>query len=277
MIAASSAYLTVRFPNGQFGDVIDGLNISGATLSVGGASYTAASVLDCFQLLEQLKQALAAGVLFTELKTMNPASVTSIDVNNDEGNSSSNTVVTLTGTGFRPGCQVFFGPTPCPVVAVVSETELIVKAPLYLGSPLPVTVDVRYSDDRGVAVLAGAFTYAPPPTVNPHYDGGGVTPPQLVSITPNTAAYAPSTDYTFVIAGNNFLPGCLVQLLCENGPVLVGRATVDNPNQITLTLTSGDIQASIVAGGSPPNGLFDMRYYGPGADNYTLDGCLTWT
>lgn len=69
-------------------------------------------------------------------------------------------VVTVTGTNFRPGARVSFGGVPATGVRVVSLTQLVCTVPSGVTGPMPVAVVVQNQGTNKTA-LAQAFTVVP--------------------------------------------------------------------------------------------------------------------
>ena len=71
-------------------------------------------------------------------------------------------LVRIFGTGFVPGAtSVTFGEALAPSVTFVASTEVLAAVPAGTGS-----VDVKVSTPAGSDVLAGGYTYLPPPTIS---------------------------------------------------------------------------------------------------------------
>ncbi|QIG45063.1 hypothetical protein G5V58_21905 [Nocardioides anomalus] len=75
-----------------------------------------------------------------------------------QGSSAGGTVVTLTGTGFRPGLTVAFDGVEVPADSVTA-TSATVTTPAHPAG----TVDVSVATDCGTATAASAYSYLDPP------------------------------------------------------------------------------------------------------------------
>ncbi len=96
------------------------------------------------------------GVLLTPT-SMNPAP-TIATVSPDAGLSSGGTIVTITGTGFRPGTTVLVDGVPATDVRVVDATTLTAITPDHADGTVGITVTVPFPGGGSVS-RADAFTY----------------------------------------------------------------------------------------------------------------------
>ncbi|HET7434288.1 MAG TPA: IPT/TIG domain-containing protein [Thermoanaerobaculia bacterium] len=156
----------------------------------------------------------AKGVTYTDPE---PRSITSVTPN--EGPASGGTVVTITGTNFKPGVRVSFGEGNSKYsiprifwsheVIRDSDTQLHVTTPPNVGGIMDVTV---YNPERAIAKLVGGFKYRGINDVDPNFgsvDGGAVVK----------------------ITGYGFAAGDVVKF----GGVNATNVTVDSATQITAT------------------------------------------
>ena len=126
--------------------------------------------------------------------TYNPAPTIS-SVSPNAGPLEGGTRITITGTGFFLGTDVFIGgaKTPFRLGKVVSSTTIITDTPLSSAGPKDVVV--RNSDGQEDTLKAG-FTYHPAPAIK--------------GITPDNGKLAGGTQID--ILGGGFLPGAVVRI-----------------------------------------------------------------
>lgn len=97
-----------------------------------------------------------------EVTVEGPPSLVSISPTT--GSSSGSTLVTVTGTGFRPGTHavVLFDGAAADAVTIVNETTVTCRTPAHAAYP-SFTADVVFiAADKQVATLKGAFTFNGP-------------------------------------------------------------------------------------------------------------------
>jgi hypothetical protein len=159
-------------------------------------------------------------------------------------------LVTITGTGFRPGATVTIGSTTLSgsSVTVTSSTTITVSVgPMPPGGPYDVTV--RNPDGCSSKTLPSALTVVPGPII--------------VAVDPSTV-YS-KVSFPIAIFGSGFKTGSIV--------------TADASPPVTLTVTavaSGRIDALVPANSLQP-GTYDITVKDPGGCSYTLRQALTVT
>jgi hypothetical protein len=79
------------------------------------------------------------------------------------GPTTGNTLVTLTGTGFRDGMTVRLGDVPCTPATVIDDTRVTCLTAAHLAGP----VDATVAYDDLPFTLPGAYTYQATPTPTP--------------------------------------------------------------------------------------------------------------
>lgn len=79
-----------------------------------------------------------------------------ISLSPNSGPVAGGTVVTITGSNFSSGLNIFFGSVP-GIVQSFSTTQIVATAPANVAS----TVDVTISEASGIAVLPASYTYIP--------------------------------------------------------------------------------------------------------------------
>lgn len=150
------------------------------------------------------------------------------------GSSVGGTLTQITGTGFQQGAVVKVGAAPCASLVFQSASKLACTTP-----PGPVaTVDLSIvNPDGGAAVLPGAFTYVPPPTIS--------------KITPNIGDEAGGTTVT--IEGTNFVvgpPGSEVRF----GAILVPPEDTQVLDSKVILVTTPPGQGSVKVSVTNPDG-----------------------
>ncbi len=106
------------------------------------------------QFLSQFKAALFAGTETLVFRTNTATLYTSIAPTG--GTTNGGTSVVVTGDGFRPNGSVMIGAAAVKSFTYVSKTTLIVIAPPGTAG----AKDLVYTDDRGTATGAAAYTYS---------------------------------------------------------------------------------------------------------------------
>ncbi|PAD73639.1 hypothetical protein CHH67_19565 [Paenibacillus campinasensis] len=125
-----------------------------------------------------------------------PPKLTLTDVAPNEGLTTGDEIVVLTGMEFKAGAKVFFGDIESPSVTVNSASRLTVKTPVAPEG----TVDVKVVNTDGAeSVLSQAFTFLPPPPPNP---------PQITAVSPNSGRLDEST--LVYVDGKDFVSGAVV-------------------------------------------------------------------
>ncbi|AMY09764.1 IPT/TIG domain protein [Luteitalea pratensis] len=156
------------------------------------------------------------------ISTISPAS----------GPTTGNTLVTMTGTGFKAGVIVKFGDVAGSVTSVATTT-LSVLTPAAVAGPVAVTVT---NTDGGAASRGAGFTYVATSTAGS---------PTVTSFSPSFGSIAGGTNVT--ITGTNFKSGVVVRLGALSGTVMSVTATsivVRTPAQtegiVSLTVLNSD-------------------------------------
>jgi hypothetical protein len=159
-----------------------------------------------------------------------PPTASSIAPNS--GPSIGGTIVVVTGTNFRSGMTVKFGPNFGTGLIVNSATQLTVTTP---AGPVG-AVDVAVVNPEGeAATLSGAYTYVGPAVVNP----------TITSVSPTHGPQSGGTP--IVINGTGFQPGALLTICGK--PVAISTLTATAlstttpscaPGAAVITLTNPD-------------------------------------
>ncbi len=223
---------------------LTGLNFTGSTLTVDGATVTPSSVTD--NQIVFTTPAHAAGAIVVAVTTAGGTATTGYTyvaaptvtaVSPTAGPTGGGTTVIITGTNLSNATAVTFGGTAATGYTVNGSTQITATAPA--GSPG--TVDVRVTTAGGTSAtsVADQYTYVAAPTVN--------------AVTPTAGPTAGGT--TVVITGTGFAaaPG--------TGAVRFGAAnatyTINSNTQITAT--------------SPANsaGTYDVTVTTPGGTSAT--------
>ncbi len=144
---------------------------TGATVRFGTQLATTVSVISGGQ-ISAVSPAGVAGPV--DIRVTNPDSlfddapaaftytgITITNVSPNVGSTLGGTVVTITGSEFNSGTQVFFGGSAGTGVTLLSNLQLTVTAPARTSG----IVDVEVRNLSQSAFLVGGFTYEPPPTV----------------------------------------------------------------------------------------------------------------
>jgi hypothetical protein len=145
--------------------------------------------------------------------------------------------VTIQGEGFTsndPGLpEVRFGTLLATAVTVLSDTELLATTPPATAG----TVDVSVENDNGLAVLADAFTFGPPPAVS----GVGS------NYTRSDVAAGPTTGGTrILVAGSGFLAAGAGTPEVRVGGALATDVDVLNDAQLLATTAPNDADVHAV-------------------------------
>jgi len=144
-----------------------------------------------------------------------PATVSEVSPVN--GPETGGTPVTITGTDFVSGADVYFGGDWATDVVVTGSTEITCTTPPGTG-----TVDVHvYNPESAPGTLSSAFTY------------DVVPPPTLDSITPDHGPEPGGTTVT--LTGTNFMSGATVTI---DGTPATG-VSVNSSTEIVCTTPSG--------------------------------------
>ncbi|MBI3073268.1 MAG: IPT/TIG domain-containing protein [Deltaproteobacteria bacterium] len=109
----------------------------------------------------------------------------------DRGPDSGGTAITLTGTGFRPGVKVYFGPLLAPTTVWVTSTQITTMTPAHIEGYENVRVE---NADGQSDTLVNGFYF--------------VGPPSITSVTPSRGPTSGGQMVTIV--GKNFLAGASV-------------------------------------------------------------------
>ena len=166
------------------------------------------------------------------------SSVTLSAVYPRSGSPSGGTVVRLFGTGFVPGAtSVLFGGVAPSSVSYISSTEIIVSAP----AGVPGTVDVAITTPGGTALLTGAFSYLPPPTIS------SVAPVKGTTAGGNTLTITGtnfvSDDTTVTIGG---VQATSVAVTSSSSLSVVTPPGADGAADITVTTSGGSATKTAV-------------------------------
>jgi hypothetical protein len=116
--------------------------------------------------------------------------------------------VTITGAGFQPGAQVFFGAAIATQIVVVSSTQITCTAP---ASTVTTSVDVVVNNPNGsTGALGGGFTYQAKIVTTARVFGG------------QTYTCLPSDDLIVIDESN----GLQARILAEASPVVTSKHTL---------------------------------------------------
>jgi hypothetical protein len=176
--------------------------VQGATVTIGGVPAFAVNVVNSTTATAVTNSNTAGvrdvrlvnpdtqGVTLTQAYTFDPAPELTAAAPRT-GTTAGGTSVTLTGTGFLPGCTVLFGQDAATQVTINSPTELTAVSPARAEGV--VTLTARNPDGQ-FAVLPRAFRFVAPPT--------------LTALTPTSGDIAGGTLVR--LTGTNFAPGAAV-------------------------------------------------------------------
>jgi hypothetical protein len=159
-----------------------------------------------------------------------PPTATTVAPNS--GPSIGGTIVVVTGTNFRSGMTVKFGPNFATGVIINSTTQMTVTTP---AGPVG-AVDVAVVNPEGeAATLTGAYTYVGPAVVSP----------TITSVAPTHGPQSGGTP--IVIHGTGFQPGALLTICGQsvaisNLTAITISATTPGcaPGAVTITVTNPD-------------------------------------
>ena len=164
------------------------------------------------------------------------------DVGPDHGPASGGTPVVVSGEGFQPDAQVYFGALPAANVAVLSPQKITAKSPM--GSPG--SVDVTVMQAGTTAVLKNGFIY----------EG----PLGLFVVNPNFGSISGGTFLTLV--GSGFAEGAQVLV----GGVPCSHVTVLDYNVITAKVppgAPGTVDVSVAQNGAVATLPLSFTYFDP--------------
>lgn len=147
------------------------------------------------------------------------------------------TVVTVTGTGFRPQATVRFGAVAGTAVTVTNDTTLTVTTPS-VATPGAVAVSVTNVDAQAGSLAAG-FTYTYPA-------------PTLTTVAPTLGPAAGGT--ALVLTGTNFYPNPTVTI----GGVAATAVSRTSLTRITATTPPGTIGFADVVVTNTDNGTVTL-------------------
>lgn len=150
------------------------------------------------------------------------------------GSALGGTLASITGTDFQQGAVVKVGGNACASLVFQSASKLVCTTPPGAVGPAAITI---VNPDGGAALLAGAFTYVPPPTIG--------------KITPNIGDEAGGTTVT--IEGTNFVvgpPGSQVRF----GAILVPPEDTDVLDSKVIVVTTPPGQGSVKVSVTNPDG-----------------------
>ncbi len=153
--------------------------------------------------------AVGAGLFFYE------GAPTVASVTPSGGPTAGGTTITLTGTRFLTATGITVGGVACTSLNIISKTSITCVTPAVAAG----AADIAVTNGGGPGILAGAFTYAPNPTVT--------------SISPAFGGIAGGAIVT--ITGTNFQTGATVTI----GTTACAGFSVDSNTQITCTTPSG--------------------------------------
>jgi hypothetical protein len=162
-----------------------------------------------------------------------------VDVQPREGPPTGRTLVTITGTDFRPQVRVFFGRLSANNVTLVSPTTITAETPALrsVSGRIPVDVEVINQDNQTERVARG-FTYV-------------ISSPSITNMQPRSA---PSTiDTPFRVDGSDFLTGAQVLIGGQpaSGVVVVSPTQITGRTPIQATLSGFvDVEVRNPDGGS---------------------------
>ncbi|MEW5848702.1 MAG: IPT/TIG domain-containing protein [Myxococcota bacterium] len=220
------------------------------------------------------QEAVATGAFLYEA----PPPPTVVNVRPSVGNAGEATLVTITGTGFRPGALVTVGGLGA-ISTYVSSTELTAIFPAHAAGFVDVTVT---NQDGQSSTLGNAFSYVTAP------------PPTITSVSPDSALTVDTTLVT--VTGSNFTSTTVVSVDGVDVDTVVisaFEASATFPphaaGDVDVTVTNGDGQSAVLPGGftyinppptvdsvnpavAPPSGNTSVVVSGsgflPGADVY---------
>lgn len=152
--------------------IISGTNFqTGATVMFGAQNSPTVSVISGGQLAAVTPVGVSGAV---DVKVTNPdalfdvapaaftyTGITITAVSPNVGSNLGGTQVTITGSEFNSGTQVFFGGVAASSITLLSDLQLRTTAPAHVNG----IVDIEVRNTGQSAFLVGSFTYEPPPTV----------------------------------------------------------------------------------------------------------------
>ena len=267
--AASGPTVTGVSPDG-------GLVSGGTTVTVTGAGFTGATVVDfgtkpglspdviSDNSLTVTSPAESAGTVdvtviapggtsptspvdtFTYVAAGPAPTITGVSPNS--GLDGGGTLVTITGTGFTGTTAVTFGPAAATSIVVVSDTTLTVTTPPYLAETAVVTVETP----NGSATSTFTFVSSgPPPTITAVTPDTGLTSGTVVTITGTGFTGANFVDFGTEPAAL-FLVSSSTSIIAQSPVQAAGivDVTVTTPNGTSAT--SAADQFTAVTPGPPP-------------------------
>ena len=221
----------------------------GARVAVGGVPAFAPTVVDpsTIVVVTNSGQVGAADVTVENPDTQSAtlpnaftfdAAPTLSSISPSSGTIAGGTVVTVSGSGFRPGTTVQFGLQDATGVTVVSSTTLTAMTP---ASPLGVVAVRVINDDGQAAELARAFRFVAPPTLTAVAPGtGDVAGGTVVRLSGTHFGAMTTVSFDGLPAERvSFVNDTTLEAVTPaHGPGAV-EVVVTNPNSDTAALAAG--------------------------------------
>jgi hypothetical protein len=203
--------------------------LTGATVSFGGASATAVTVVNSTSITATTPahSAGAVDVVVTNTDTQNGTKTSGYNytspnpaptvtaISPASGTTAGGTAVTISGTGFLTGASASFGGTAAIGVTVVNSTSITATTPAHAAGAVDILVT---NTDTQNGTKTSGYIYSPPKPA-----------PTVSTIAPTSGATAGGTPVT--ITGTGFLAGATVTF----GGTSATAVTVLNSTSITAT------------------------------------------
>ena len=213
-------------------------DVADSTVLFGGKVATVEEVLPGLMLLSVIAPAGAQGAVDVTVMNSNGTAVaadsytylplaTLQDITPDHGPTAGGTKVVITGEGFEPTAQVYFGALPSSETVVVNDNKIQTRSPM--GSPGAVDVHVKQSGTT--ATLVDGFVYDGPLdlfVVEPNF--GSISGGTLVTLV--GSGFAEDADVR--VAG---IPCSHVTLLSSN--VITAKTPPGVPGTFDVEIFSG--------------------------------------
>ena len=256
---------------GDYTVTIAGSNFSGATaVSFGSAAATSFTVNSAGSIITAVAPAHGPGTVDITVTTLAGASpTTSADhftyvapptltsLNISSGSTAGGYPVTITGTNFVSGSQVYFGNYSASSVTVNSATSITAIAPTETAATVDVTVNIL-----GIStpiVPADHFTFIVPPTVT-------AISPTMGSTTGATTVTITGTNFTG--ASSVHFGGSLATFTINSATQITAISPVDNtPGAVDVTVTKNGITSQTSASDQFTYALIDIWTGGSGNNN----------
>ncbi|NPV90783.1 MAG: hypothetical protein HPY50_08425 [Firmicutes bacterium] len=156
-----------------------------------------------------------------DVTIVSPIAVPTItEIDPTSGTLAGGTLVTITGTDFRPQAKVYIGVREAEVVSRNDDGEIVISTPAGTTADLGVRLDVIVVnvEDGGSYTLIEGWAYIQPESA-----------PTIISVTPNTGPEKGGTRVTIV--GTNFRPNAEVYF----GTLLADDIVQEDGNYTTIT------------------------------------------